>query len=74
MPKRKKRPVRGTQTSDLRARVAELEETLRAKLLLHVVDAGNLVVRKITPAGLTATLAGMAGVPGYTDGTGSAAD
>jgi hypothetical protein len=40
---------------------------------VYVVDAGNLVVRKITPTGLTATLAGMAGVPGYTDGTGSAA-
>jgi two-component system, NarL family, sensor kinase len=38
VPKRKKRPVRGTQTSDLRARVAELEETLRA-IRMGEVDA-----------------------------------
>jgi sugar lactone lactonase YvrE len=35
---------------------------------LYVADPVNHRVRKITPAGLVSTIAGQAGVPGYTDG------
>ena len=35
---------------------------------LYVADPVNHRVRKITPAGLVSTVAGQAGVPGYTDG------
>jgi len=40
---------------------------------LYVADAGNHAVRKITPAGVVTTFAGAPGLPGSSDGQGSAA-
>jgi probable HAF family extracellular repeat protein len=40
---------------------------------VYVADINNSTIRKITPAGAVSTLAGLAGSPGSTDGTGSAA-
>jgi len=40
---------------------------------VYVADANNHTIRKITPAGAVATLAGTAGVTGRTDATGAAA-
>jgi hypothetical protein len=39
----------------------------------YVADTGNDTIRKITPAGVVSTLAGVAQSPGHTDGTGPAA-
>ena len=38
---------------------------------VYVADTSNYAVRKITPAGVVTTLAGLAGTGGITDGTGS---
>jgi sugar lactone lactonase YvrE len=40
---------------------------------VYVADQGNDLVRMITPAGVTVTLAGTAGSPGSADGAGAAA-
>jgi streptogramin lyase len=40
---------------------------------VYVADAGNDIIRMITPAGVVSTLAGTAGMSGSTDGTGAAA-
>jgi sugar lactone lactonase YvrE len=40
---------------------------------VYLADSDNHTVRKITPVGVVTTLAGTAGAPGNTDGTGAAA-
>ena len=40
---------------------------------IYVSEWGNHTIRKITPEGVVTTVAGLAGVPGSTDGPGSAA-
>jgi len=40
---------------------------------IYVADTGNSTIRKITPARLVSTFAGLAGNPGSTNGTGTAA-
>jgi sugar lactone lactonase YvrE len=40
---------------------------------VYVADAGNSTIREISPLGVTSTVAGLAGVSGTNDGTGSAA-
>ncbi|MGV8042055.1 MAG: PKD domain-containing protein [Thermoanaerobaculaceae bacterium] len=39
----------------------------------YVADSNNHTIRKVTPAGVVTTLAGLAGTPGTDDGVGSAA-
>ncbi|MGA6992513.1 MAG: hypothetical protein WBX50_01310 [Candidatus Deferrimicrobiaceae bacterium] len=40
---------------------------------VFVADTNNHTIRKVTPAGVVTTIAGAAGVPGSTDGSGTAA-
>jgi sugar lactone lactonase YvrE len=40
---------------------------------LYVADTYNYVIRKITPAGVVTTLAGIAGTPGFVNGPGQSA-
>src|ERR1700722_9305640 len=40
---------------------------------LYVTDTGNQTIRAITSGGTASTIAGQAGTPGYTNGTGAAA-
>ena len=40
---------------------------------VYVADAGNHAIRKVTPAGVVTTVAGLGGVSGVADGSGSAA-
>ena len=40
---------------------------------IYVADSNNRVIRRVTPAGATATVAGQPGVPGSTDGNGTSA-
>ncbi len=40
---------------------------------IYVADTNNHTIRKVTPAGVVSTLAGLAGSPGSADGNGSAA-
>ena len=38
---------------------------------LYLADTGNSTIRKITPAGVVTTIAGMPGIPGLMDGSGA---
>jgi sugar lactone lactonase YvrE len=40
---------------------------------VYVADSGNNTLRKVVPGGVVSTLAGLAGSPGSSDGTGNAA-
>ncbi|MCU0781492.1 MAG: hypothetical protein MUF04_10390, partial [Akkermansiaceae bacterium] len=47
--------------------------TIEASGTFHIADSGNHTIRKITPAAVVTTAAGLAGSPGSTVGNGSAA-
>ena len=47
--------------------------TVDASGNVYVADANNDTIRKLTPAGVTTTVAGQAGLSGSADGTGTAA-
>jgi sugar lactone lactonase YvrE len=47
--------------------------TVDAAGFVYVADAGSHAIRRISPAGTTTTLAGLADHPGSDDGTGNAA-
>ena len=40
---------------------------------IYIADTSNYTIRKITPAGIVTTMAGLAGVSGFANGNGSAA-
>lgn len=40
---------------------------------VYVADSGNHVIRKVTPAGIVSTLAGLGGAQGFANGSGTAA-
>jgi sugar lactone lactonase YvrE len=69
--------VAGAGTNDGPSGVARFNVpnsvALDASNNLYVADEGNNTIRKISPAGVVSTFAGLAGVAGANNGTGSAA-
>jgi alpha-tubulin suppressor-like RCC1 family protein len=67
----------GAGTADGTGRQARLNKprgsAFDASGNLYLVDSGNHVIRKMTPAGVITTLAGLAGTAGSEDGTGNTA-
>jgi hypothetical protein len=48
--------------------------TVDSKGDVFVADTDNNTIRKVTPAGVVTTLAGSAGIPGYSNATGASAE